>query len=239
MSTLEELEKQEFKEHWNFRNYMRDVILGANDGLVSIFALVIGVAGGGLDPKHVLLAGIAGMVAGALSMAISEYLSTKSQEQFYDAERLLELEHIEHHFDHEIGELVEFYEAKGFSGEMLDKIVETISSNPKVFLNEMMMAEFGVLEGERRHALTATSIIGIAFVIGSLPPIIPFFFVNSTQTGIYITLIFSVIGLFSVGTLKAVITKTNRLKSGLENMSLGLLGALITFIIGYFIGISI
>ncbi|MHA2251389.1 MAG: VIT1/CCC1 transporter family protein [Candidatus Kariarchaeaceae archaeon] len=228
--------KSEFQEHASYRNYIRDIILGANDGLISVFALVIGVAGGGLDPRNVLLAGIAGLVAGALSMAIGEYLSTKSQEELYDAEKTMEASHIEHHIEHEKGELREWYAEKGFSGELLEKIVETIASDPEILLKEMMMAEFGVLEEERRSPIKATLIIGIAFAVGAFPPIFPFIFVNSTQTGIILAGIISVLALFSVGSMKAVVTSTNILRSGSENMVLGLLGALITYIIGYFVG---
>jgi predicted membrane protein (TIGR00267 family) len=229
----------EMEEHMSLRNYMRDVILGANDGLVSVFALVLGVAGGGFAPRAVLLAGIAAAVAGAISMSIGEYLSTKSQEEVYDAERELERDHIEHNLEHEIEELYEFYEAKGFSGEILDTIVKTIASDKDVLLNEMMMAEFGVLEHERRSPIKATVIVGIAFFLGTLPPVIPFFFAATTSAGILVSGIASVIGLFGVGALKGRFTRGHQLRAGIENMVLGLTGALITYVIGYYIGLSI
>ena len=237
--TEEHVHDPEFEEHMSFRNYLRDVILGAHDGLVSVFALVIGVAAGGFGPKDVLLTGVAGMVAGAISMSIGEYISTKSQEEVYDAEKRLEEGHIRDHLDHEKGELREFYEAKGFSGDILEEIIETIAADPVVLLREMMMAEFGVLEEERRSPITATIIVGIAFAIGSSLPVIPFFFVNSTSSGVIIATILSVIGLFAIGGTKAWVTQTNISKSGLENLTLGGAGAIITFIIGSLIGNSI
>jgi len=237
--TDEHVHASEFEEHMAFRNYMRDLILGANDGLVSVFALVIGVAAGGFGPKNILLTGVAGMVAGAISMSIGEYVSTKSQEEVYDAEKRLEASHIENHLDHEKGELREFYEAKGFSGDILEEIIETIAADPVILLREMMMAEFGVLEGERRSPITATIIVGIAFAFGSSLPVIPFLFVNSTSTGIIIASILSIIGLFAIGGIKAWVTETNISRSGLENLTLGGAGAIITFIIGSLIGNSI
>ena len=229
----------EMEEHMTLRNYMRDLILGANDGLVSVFALVLGVAGGGFSPQNVLLAGIAAAVAGAISMAIGEYLSTKSQEEVYDAERELEKEHIKHYRDHEIQELYEFYEKKGFSGDLLEQVVQTIASDEEVLLNEMMMAEFGVLEEERRSPITATLIVGAAFFVGSLPPVIPFALVSDTISGVLIAGVASVIGLFGVGALKARLTRGNIVRSGGENMILGLTGAIITYFIGVLIGASI
>jgi predicted membrane protein (TIGR00267 family) len=231
--------KSEFEEHLAFRNYMRDIILGANDGLVSIFALVIGVAAGGLSPENVLLAGIAGLVAGAISMSIGEYLSTKSQEEIYDLEKRVEMEHIEHHLDHEKSELREWYAAKGFSAELLEQIVETIASDPDILLSEMMMAEFGVLEEERRSPYIATTIVGIAFVIGSLPPVLPFLFVSKTSTGIFFAAILSMLSLFAVGAIKASIAKVNQYKSGAENMLLGAIGASITYLIGLLVGTTL
>ena len=236
MSKEHKKRHDEFEEHMAFRNYMRDIILGANDGLVSLFALVIGIAGGGQNPSIILLAGIAGTVAGAISMAIGEYISTKSQEQVYDAEMKVEREHIENHPEHEIAELYEFYHKKGFEGQMLDDIVTTISSDKDIFLSEMMMAEFGVLEEERRSPLMATIIVGIAFLIGSALPVLPFFFVDTTISGIIYSGILSSVGLFTVGSLKAWITRTSIFGGGGENFLLGFAGAAFTYVIGYWVG---
>lgn len=229
----------EFEEHLQFRNYMRDVILGANDGLVSVFALVLGVAAAGFGPTEVMLAGVAAMVAGAISMGIGEYVSTKSQEEVYDAEKALEKDHIENHLEHEIDELREFYTAKGFEGELLETIVQKIASDPDVLLNEMMMAEFGVLDEERRSPVTATIIVSIAFAIGSILPVFPFFFVNTTSMGILISSILSVIGLFAIGGGKAWAINGNINKAGLENLTMGGLGAIATYIVGYIIGANV
>ncbi|OLS24981.1 MAG: hypothetical protein HeimC2_20360 [Candidatus Heimdallarchaeota archaeon LC_2] len=229
----------EFEEHLQFRNYMRDVILGANDGLVSVFALVLGVAAAGFGPTEVMLTGVSAMVAGAISMGIGEYISTKSQEEVYDAEKALEVDHIENHLDHEISELREFYGDKGFEGELLEQIVQKIASDPEVLLKEMMMAEFGVLEEERRSPITATIIVSIAFFFGAIIAVFPFFFVNSTTTGIIIASIFSLIGLFAIGGGKAWAISGNINKSGLENLSLGAAGAIITYIVGYIIGANV
>ena len=227
------------EEHMAFRNYMRDVILGTNDGLVSVFALVIGVAAGSGNPKIALLAGIAGLIAGAVSMAIGEYISTKSQEEVYDAEKAIERRHIDEHFDHEKGEIREWYREKGFDGDLLEQIVETISANPDVMLNEMMLAEFGVLEGERRSPLKATIIVSIAFILGGILPVLPFIWVDTAVAGIIIAGIFSFIGLFLVGGLKSWITNTIIWKGGMENLLLGLTGAVITYFVGGMFAVSV
>lgn len=227
------------EEHMAFRNYMRDVILGANDGLVSVFALVIGVAAGSNNPKIALLAGTAGLIAGAISMAIGEYVSTKSQEEVYDAEKAIEKRHIDEHYDHEKGEIREWYRDKGFDGELLEQIVETISANPDVMLNEMMLAEFGVLEGERRSPIKATVIVAIAFILGGILPVLPFFWVETTIAGIIIAGILSLSGLFFVGGLKSWITNTIIWRGGMENLLLGLTGAVITYFVGGLFNVNV
>jgi len=229
----------EKEEHMSFRNYMRDVILGTNDGLVSVFSLVLGVAGGGFTPQGVLVAGIAAAVAGAVSMALGEYLSTKSQDQVYESERKIEQNHIKYHKQHEVDELYKFYKDKGLEGDLLDQVVDQIASDDEVLLDEMMMTEFGILDVKRRVPIRATLIIGLAFIIGSLPSVIPFIFVTSTMQGIIISSITSVTALFIVGALKAYFVKSNIYYSGFENMFLGMIGAAITYGIGYVIGINV
>lgn len=236
MSKEQKREHDDFEEHMAFRNYMRDLILGANDGLVSLFALVLGIAGGGQNPDIILLAGIAGAVAGGISMAIGEYLSTKSQEQVYDTEMKIEREHIQDHPEHEITELYEFYQKKGFEGRLLEEVVTTISSDKEIFLKEMMMAEFGIIEEERRSPIMATIIVGIAFLVGSALPVIPFFFVDNTLDGIIFSGITSSIGLFSVGAMKSWITRTSLFGGGGENFLMGIAGAAITYVIGTWVG---
>ena len=111
------------------RQYMRDIILGVNDGLVSTFLLVAGVVGGGLTATQVLLTGIAGAVAGMVSMGAGEYLATKSQEEVFDAEMKLEARHLNEHRDHERDELRHMFGAMGLRGDDLETVVEIIDNN--------------------------------------------------------------------------------------------------------------
>ncbi len=220
------------KDHLKYRNYIRDIVLGANDALVSIFALVIGVVGGGLSSYDIFIAGIAGTVAGAISMAIGEYISTKSQEQIYDAEKRREKEHIKHFFEDEKEELKEMYAKKGFSGELLEQIVDTIASDADVMLKVMMEEEFGIKEEERRNPYVAMIFVFIAFLIGSLLPVLPFAFITNATTAGLIATIGSILGLFTVGVIKSHLAETNWIIGGGENALLGLAAGIITFLIG-------
>ena len=144
----------EFQEHGLFSLYMRDLILGANDGLVSVFLLIAGVVGGQLSGREVLLAGLAAAVAGAISMSIGEYLSTKSQAEVHDAEIELERDHLKHHRQHEIDELYEMFGDMGFEGDLLTQMVNKLDENDDNFLKAMMLLEFGIQEEEGRRSPT-------------------------------------------------------------------------------------
>ena len=216
------------------------MILGFNDALVSVFAIVAGVFGAGLATQDILVTGIAAALAGALSMSIGEYLSTKSQEEVYQAERDVEKEHLVIYPEHEKQELREMYQKKGFEGELLEKVVDVISADPDVFLEVMMVEEFGVLKAERRSPYVAMVLVFFAFLIGSLAPVIPFILISdSVALATFLALILSSLGLFIVGAGKIYFTRGSLLKSGSENMILGLIAAGITFTIGLALGITL
>ena len=203
------------------RQYMRDIILGVNDGLVSVFLLITGVVGGGLAAREVLLAGLAASAAGAISMAAGEYMATKSQDEVFESERELEIEHLEFHRDVELDEIRD-----------VEGIVEALDRDDEAFLKVMMALEFGVVEEERRSAYTAAALSGFLFLAGSLPSVVPFFLVDSTGTALLIAAIGSGIALFGVGVAKTFVTRKNWVWSGTENVLIATAGALISFGVG-------
>jgi hypothetical protein len=157
------------------RQYWRDIILGVNDGLVSIFLLVVGVVGGGLDTDQVLLTALAGALAGAVSMAAGEYLATKSQDQVLEAELRLEKVHIRDHRQQELDQLTEMFGDMGLRHEDVDMVVAAFDRSDDAILNAMKALEFGFVESERRSPYRAMLASGGLFVVGSLPVVIPFF----------------------------------------------------------------
>ena len=214
------------------RQYMRDVILGVNDGLVSTFLLVSGVVGGGLDATAVLLTGVAGAIAGMVSMAIGEYIATKSQEEVFDAELALEAHHHEEHREIERQQLRELLEGHGLTGDDLETVVDIIDSDDDLMLNMHKALEFGIVDDERRNPYTAAIAAGALFLLGSLPAVIPFAIWDDTTTALIAAAILSGIGLFIVGALKTLQTKKNPILSGGENLALGLVGGAFAFLVG-------
>ena len=227
------VEAPPYREHSGVaRQYLRDIILGVNDGLVSIFLLVVGVVGGGLANREVLLAALAASVAGAVSMAAGEYMATKSQEEVFDKEMELEREHLRFHRDVERDEIREMFGDLGFPADEIERIVTILDADDEAFLKVMMALEFGVVDTERRSPITAMVMSGLLFLAGSLPSVLPFAFITNTGMGLLVAAAGSGIALFVVGAVKTVTTHTNPIVAGLENMAVAAGGAAVSYAIG-------
>lgn len=218
------------------RQYWRDIILGVNDGLVSIFLLVVGVVGGGLEPGQVLLTAVAGSIAGAVSMAAGEYLATKSQDEVLEAELQLERTHIAEFRDQEVAQLRGFFREMGVSPDALEDVIAAFEDNDEALLNAMAALEFGVVESERRSPYRAMLASGVLFIAGSLPSVVPFAVIDSSTAALVWATGLTLAGLFAVGVVKASVANSHRIRSGLENMVIAGLGGLLAWFIGGIVG---
>ncbi len=218
------------------RQYWRDIILGLNDGLVSIFLLVVGVVGGGLDASQVLLTALAGAVAGGVSMAAGEYLATKSQDEVLEAELELEKVHIRDHRTQELDQLREMFADMGIHGDDVEGIVAAFDRSDKAILNAMKALEFGHVESERRSPYRAMAMSGGLFIVGSLPSIVPFVVFDSTSVALAWATVLALAGLFAVGVVKAKVARHSWVRSGLENMIIAGVGGLLAWWIGGLVG---
>jgi VIT1/CCC1 family predicted Fe2+/Mn2+ transporter len=221
------------------RQYWRDIILGVNDGLVSIFLLVVGVVGGGLTTEQVLLTGVAGAIAGAVSMAAGEYLATKSQDEVLESELTLERYHIRHFKGRELDQLRGFFRDMAVREEDLDGVMGGFEDNNEALLNAMASLEFGVVESERRSAYRAMAMSGLLFLAGSLPSVLPFVFLTETSTALVWATVFALLGLFLVGVVKARVANKHYIRSGLENMVIAGVGGLAAWAIGHAVGANL
>lgn len=218
------------------RQYWRDIILGVNDGLVSMLLLVAGVVGGGLSADQVLLTGVAGAIAGAVSMAAGEYLATKSQDQVLVAELELERTHILHYREMEVAQIREMLTEMGVASRDLDTVAEALSRDDETLLNAMKALEFGVVDTERRSPVKAMVMSGLLFLGGSLSSVLPFVFVEETGVGLAWSGALTAIGLYAVGVVKGTVTRSNRALSGLENLLIAGLGGLVAWWVGKVVG---
>ena len=214
------------------RQYMRDIILGVNDGLVSTFLLVAGVVGGGLSSTQVLLTGIAGALAGMISMGVGEYVATKSQEQVFEAEMKLEAKHLKEHRGHERDQLRHMFGDMGLAGDDLETVVHILDKSDDAMLGVMAGLEFGVVDTEKRNPYLAALASAALFLGGALPSVLPFAFIDNTGTALLVAAVLTGIGLLAVGATKTVMTKTNPTTSALENLGIGFAGGVLSYLVG-------
>ncbi len=213
------------------RGSMRSWILGTNDGLVSILALIAGVTGGTYDTAIIVLAGIAGAIAGAISMAFGNYISIKSEIEFYHSEIEREKREIKKKPEEEIAEVREIYRKKGFKGKQLEAIVKHLTANQKRWLDVMMKEELGLHHEKFESPVKLAIITGVAFIIASIIPIVPYFFL-SAKLALVASMISTGIVLFAAGAAKTLFTRKSWAISGIEMLVIGMLATAATFTIG-------
>jgi VIT1/CCC1 family predicted Fe2+/Mn2+ transporter len=217
---------------------LRAVIFGVSDGLVSNLSLVMGVAGAsGAHPSIVLLAGVAGLLAGAFSMAAGEYISMQSQRELF--ERQIELERAEMAAmpEEEEAELAAAYRAKGFARDEAARIAHRLFQDPEAALDILVREELGLDPDELGSPWGAALGSMVSFAIGAAVPVIPFLF-GGGPTITVISLVASLVALFAVGAGVSLLTGRGMLFSGFRQLAIGLGAAVVTFLIGSIIGVG-
>jgi len=210
---------------------LSDVILGGQDGIVNVLGVILGVAAATADTHIVVVAGLAATFAESVSMAAVAYTSTLADADFYESERAREYRHLETVPNLERDEIRQIYREKGFEGELLERIVDTITQDPDVWVAVMMAEEHQLVPIERGAAFRSALVVGLAAIIGSLIPIIPFFFLPIGGS-MALAVVLTAIVLFAVGVYKARSMVGHPFKSGLEMAAIGTLSALVGYAIG-------
>ena len=210
---------------------LSDIILGGQDGLVNVLGVILGVAAATGDSYVIMVAGLAATFAESVSMGAVAYTSTLADADYYESEREREYRHIQEVPNLEKEEIRAIYRAKGFAGDLLERIVNTITSSPDVWVAVMMSEELQLQPVDRRTALRSAIIVGIAAIIGSLIPLAPFIFAP-VSVGIILSILLSALVLFIVGVIKARMTVGHPGKSGLEMAAIGTISALVGYAVG-------
>jgi len=229
---------EEFRHHYlhdphRSTTEISDIILGGQDGLVNVLGVILGIAAATGDPQVIIVAGLAATFAESVSMSAVAYTSTIASADVYESEREREYRHIEKAPTLEREEVIEIYQRKGFSGELLNKIVDTITANTDVWVAVMMAEEHGLTPTNRRHALRSALVVGISAIVGSMIPMIPFFILSiPVQTSMLLSVLVAALTLFIVGAYKAKLTIGSPGKSGLEMAAIGTLSALVGYAVG-------
>jgi VIT1/CCC1 family predicted Fe2+/Mn2+ transporter len=207
-------------------------VLGGIDGCVTTFAVVAGAVGGGLSTGVVVILGFANLLADGFSMGVSNYLGTKSELQEIDEIRRKERLHIEKVPHGEREEIRQIFASKGFTGEVLDKIVEVITSNHELWVETMLREEHGFGAGTRKP-LAAGVATFLAFLVVGLIPLCPFLVTGLTASQRFLlSAVITAIAFASIGVAKGIVVKHSIFRSGLETLIVGSIAAALAYLVG-------
>jgi predicted membrane protein (TIGR00267 family) len=212
-------------------NILSDVILGGQDGLVSILGLLLGLAAATRSSRIIIAGGLATIFAETLSMTAVAYTSKMAARDHYAAEREQEVREVRDVPDIERQEIVDIYSAKGFSGQLLDDIVNHITADDKLWIDTMMKEELNLLPVEKRDVYNYSAVVGTSTFSGAILPLIPFFFL-AIHPALIVALVLSVLVLAGIGVYKAKMTLGQPLKSAMVMVIIGMGAAIAGYLIG-------
>lgn len=220
-------------------NALRAAVLGASDGLLSNFSLVMGVAGANPGPDAVLIAGLAGLLAGAFSMALGEWISVTSSRELYQRQIDIERAEFEAHPAEELEELELIYQAKGLSPEQARTLAERLLRDPTTAVETLSREELGIDTGELGGSAWEAAFASFGFfAVGAILPVLPYLF-SAGLTAVVFSVVLSTLGLFGIGAAITLQTGRGVWSSGMRQVAIGLAAAAITFGVGRLLGVAV
>src|SRR5256886_7261169 len=226
---------REIHKHIRARSYIGGSALGVSDGLVTNLAFLSGFAAFESNIHLVRIAGVASMLAGAISMFFSGVLAGRSEYELFLADKKREAGEIEEEPEEEKGELKDFYVAKGLTSEEAEKIVGRIASNKEKFLEDILMHELHVHQARLSNPIKIGGVIGLSFLVGALIPLVPFLLLTTVTLALLGSALTSALFLFLVGAWKGRVVGRKPWRSGLETFLIGAAAASILYLIGGFL----
>lgn len=229
------------KENHNIGHgkYLKSIVYGGLDGIITTFAVVAGVKGASLTPNIILILGFANLFADGISMSVGDYLSTKSEQEYNKEERRREIWEFENYPQGEINEMVEFYMEKGMSSEDANIVVPTMAKYKDLFIDHMMVEELGILEDDESPIKNALFTFFSFLICGFVPlatTVYSLYFPDIINDTFTISSIMTAVMLFILGYAKGIVSGVNKIKSGIEILLLGGLAATAAYFVGQFLG---
>jgi VIT1/CCC1 family predicted Fe2+/Mn2+ transporter len=218
--------------HVELGRYVKDIVFAANDGIVTTFAVVAGVAGAELPSAVVLVIGLANLVADGFSMATGNYLGTKSEKELYKKEELREKDEIKRIPEREREEIRKILEEKGYKGENLEKMVSLVSANEKFWVEFMMHQELKLFAPSTESPIKHGVATFLSFAVAGAIPLLPYVF-PVTDNSFLMASVFSGVALFTVGSLRKFFSNRSWFISGMEMLLIGGLAASAAYLVGY------
>lgn len=211
--------------------WLESVVLGAQDGLVNTLGVVLGVAAASADAHVVFAAGIAAGIAESISMAAVGYTTSVARDDLYRSERAREYRHIVVTPAIEREEVRALYARKGFEGELLDRVVDTICASPDVWVALMMVEEHELTPVDKAASRRSAGIVGVSALGGSIVPVLPFALLG-VGAGVVTAIVIGAALLFGLGVFKASVTAGRRVRSGYELAAIGMASAIAGYVVG-------
>ena len=229
---------REVHKHIRARSYIGSAALGVSDGLVTNLAFLSGFAGAASDSQFhlVQVAGVASMVAGAISMFFGGVLAGRSEYELFEADAKREAGEIEQEPEEEKQELRNFYIAKGLSRDQAGSVVEQIAANKPKFLEDILMHELHVHREELSNPVMIGGVIGLSFLVGALIPLGPFLVLPTRIESLIVAALVSPVFLFTVGAWRGRVVGRKFWRTGLETLTIGTSAAAILYLIGRIVG---
>lgn len=215
--------------------YIRDVVYSANDGLVTTFAVVAGVAGAALSSRVVMVLGLANMIADGFSMALGNYLGTKSRVEYERRSRELEEWEVARVPERERDEIREIAGRRGIPAPRVAAWVEAVTADKKPWVDEMLIWELGIIPGETANPTKNGLATFFSFVIAGFLPLVPFVFQTSGNRFLSSALV-TASALFGIGALRTLVTNRHWLRSGVEMLAVGGMASMAAYLVGILVG---
>lgn len=215
--------------------YIGDFVYGANDGIITTFAVVTGAIGASLSPIVIIILGFANLLADGFSMGASSFLSKRANLDYQRGQRKKEEWEIEKLPEIEVEEIRDSFKNMGFKNKDLDKATEIIVSDPKRWVDFMMINELGIFEEEDDKSLKHAVATFSAFIIAGLMPLLPFLIPQVSKNAIVFSFLFTAIALFTAGSLRTLITPKKWWIGGVEMLLVGTLAASVAYFVGFII----
>ena len=219
--------------------YIGEFVYGGIDGAITTFAVVAGAAGAGADISWVLIFGFANLFADGFSMSVGNFFSSKAEHDNFEKHKAIEYWEIENKRESEIKEIEDIFKAKGFEGELLDKVVAVITSNNKVWVDTMMKEELEMIKDNRKPVNTAIATFIAFFLVGLIPlsSYLLALWVNMERDLLFPLSCFATgFAMMVIGYLKGKVTNSNSFKSIVETVLLGGLAAFLAYFVGEILG---
>jgi len=216
---------------------LRAAVFGINDGLISNMSLILGIAGANANQHFIILAGIAGLLAGACSMGAGEYISVRSQREVFEYQIAIEKKELEEYPEEETEELSLIYQARGLTQQDADKMAKLMIDNPNTGLNALAREELGLNPDDLVSPFGAMFSSFISFAFGAVIPLVPFL-LGSHHWNLYFSITLTAVALFVTGAILSLFTNRHPLLLGLRMLAIGVVAGALTFFIGKLIGVG-